>query len=165
MKFIVNLYRFAAVFQKIRPESKSARSKIIYFNTKLEVTEYWGHSSEGVLWKRCSWKFCNIYRKTLLLESLFNKLQAWRPVFLLKRASNTSDFLPTSISFFIEYLWQLLHSGEVFFMSFFYTNKLKLVILLLLFSPEVIVYPRRSIWIKRVQTSNRFLCKYLASIF
>ena len=128
------------------------------------------HSSEGVLWKRCSWKFCNIYRKTLLLESLINKLQAWRPVFLLKRASNTSDFLPTSqnfwrISFFIEYLWQLLLSGEVFFMLFFYTNKLKLVILLSFFSPEVIVYRRRSIWIKRVKTSNRFLCKYLASIF
>ena len=40
---------------------------------------------------RCSENFCNIHRKTPVLQSLFNK--AFRPAILLKRNSNTGAFL------------------------------------------------------------------------
>ena len=43
---------------------------------------------KGDLWKSCSLKFCNIYRKTPASESLFNEVGG-----LLKRGSNTGVFL------------------------------------------------------------------------
>ena len=44
---------------------------------------------------RCSKKFCNIQRKTLVLENLLTKLWAWRPDIsnFQKRNSNTCAFL------------------------------------------------------------------------
>ena len=51
------------------------------------------HSSGGVLWKRCSWKFRKIHRKTPVSESLFNKVAGLRPATLLKKVSGTVAFL------------------------------------------------------------------------
>ena len=47
----------------------------------------------GVLWKSFSKKLHNIHRKTSVLESLFNKVAAFRPARLLKRDSNIGAFL------------------------------------------------------------------------
>ena len=46
-----------------------------------------------VLQNRCFYKFCNIHRKTPVLESLFNKFAGLRPATLFKRYSNTGVFL------------------------------------------------------------------------
>ena len=58
---------------------------------------------------RCSWKFRKFPRKTVTSESLINKvggLQAFRPVLLLKRNSDTGIFL-----------WNLQHLYNTFFYS------------------------------------------------
>ena len=44
------------------------------------------HSSVGVLWKQCSWKFRKIHRKTPVPESLFNKVVGLKPATLLKKS-------------------------------------------------------------------------------
>ena len=48
-----------------------------------------------VLQNRCSWKFHNIHRKTLVFESLFNKVAG----LLLKRDFNTGVFLWILLNF------------------------------------------------------------------
>ena len=51
----------------------------------------------NVLQNRCYWKFCNIHRKTSVLESLFNKVVGLGPATLFqprtKRDCNTGVFL------------------------------------------------------------------------
>ena len=61
---------------------------------------------------RCSWRFCNIHRKTPVLESLFNKAVGLQSCdFIKKRLRhrcfpvNIAKFLRTA--FFIEHLWWL----------------------------------------------------------
>ena len=52
-------------------------------------------ATRGVLWKRCSLKYCRIHRKTRVPESLFNKVAGLRPqasVTLLKKDSGTGVF-------------------------------------------------------------------------
>ena len=51
------------------------------------------HPPEVFYKKGGSQKFQKIYRKTLMLESLFNKTAALKACILLKRDSNTGVFL------------------------------------------------------------------------
>ena len=51
------------------------------------------HPPEVFYKKGGSQKFRKIYRKTLMLESLFNKAAALKACILLKRDSNTGVFL------------------------------------------------------------------------
>ena len=60
-----------------------------------------------VLQNTCSYKFCNIHRKRLVLESfLYIKVRAWKPATLLKRDFNAGVFSCK--------IWQ------IFMNSFFY---------------------------------------------
>ena len=47
----------------------------------------------GIFRKRLSEKLRNIHRKTPALESLFNKVEGFKPATLLKGDSNTHVFL------------------------------------------------------------------------
>ena len=63
-----------------------------------------------VFQNRC--EFCNIQRKTPVLESLFNKFADFSPVNLCEKVSNTCVFVSLAkflrIVFSIEHLWWLL---------------------------------------------------------
>ena len=81
------------------------------------------HSSVGVLWKQCSWKFRKIHRKTPVPESLFNKVVGLKPATLLKKSLwhrcfsvNFAKFLRTP--FFTEHLWWLLLTRHQYLNAF-----------------------------------------------
>ena len=67
-------------------------------------------SFEGVLQSRSSCKFCNIHRKTPVLESLFNNLQIFKACDVIKKRLqhrcfpvNAGKLLRTAC--FIEHIW------------------------------------------------------------
>ena len=61
------------------------RKKTLRISSGWEVLEVKKQSLGGVLWKGCSEKFHKIHRKTLVLESLFNKVAGLRPATLSKK--------------------------------------------------------------------------------
>ena len=64
-----------------------------YFPGAITVIWYFQEQPPEVFYKkRCSQRFRNIHRKTLLLESLFNKVAGFRPPTSLKKDSNTGVF-------------------------------------------------------------------------
>ena len=79
------------------------------------------HSFTDVLQNRCYSKFCNIYRKTSVLDSLWNKVASLKACNSIKRLQqrcflvNITKFLRTP--FFIEHLcWILLRKWKSFFL-------------------------------------------------
>ena len=54
----------------------------------ISFTQVRSNHRRGSVKKGCFEKFCNIHRKTPVLESLFNKVVDLRPAILLKRDSN-----------------------------------------------------------------------------
>ena len=66
----------------------------------------------NVFQNRCSWKFCNIPRKTPVLKLLFSKvIQSWRSAILLKGGSNTGVFLWILQNFSDHLFWRTSAKG------------------------------------------------------
>ena len=68
------------------------------FETNLKAIG--GITSPGIPWKRCSWKFRNIHRKTPTLESLFNKVAALQACNFIKKRLQHMCF-PVNITKFL----------------------------------------------------------------
>ena len=85
-------------------KSEKPKCTAVYFWTEA--------ATRGVLYKMLFLKFRNIHRKTPVLDSLFNKLQAWRTdLFLLKRGSNTDFFLWILRNLLEHLLWRTSENG------------------------------------------------------
>ena len=70
------------IIDKIRPEIHIVRRNIVELETWLRQEA----ATTGVLWKRCSWKFCKIHRKAPLPESFFKWSCRAQPLFLLRKS-------------------------------------------------------------------------------